>query len=101
MIILQCDRCKKDCELWALDITMQVIHNPTPIRGDEVGFAEITHDRTVKRFFLCSDCVRKLGLPNIYENGLTFRDTAREGRDDYEADSEDDQQDNDASVRLS
>lgn len=78
MIKLECDRCKKDADKNAYDITIQVIHNPTPSTCNDVGRVEITHDRTVKRFLLCSECMRKLGLPNPYADGITFRDGGSE-----------------------
>jgi hypothetical protein len=74
MIRIECDKCKKDCDKFAYDITMQVIHNPTPCTPTDVGRLEITHDRTTKRFLLCAECAKQLGLPNIYADGVKFRD---------------------------
>lgn len=74
MLKIICDRCKKDCGLFALDIIMQVIHDPTPNLPNYVGRINITDDDTIKKFQLCSECATELGLPNIYKKDLIFRD---------------------------
>lgn len=73
MIRLICDKCGKDCDLNALDIMIHNIHNPVPHSLEDVGRPQLTSSGEHKRFLLCSDCYRALGLPNVYEEGLVFR----------------------------
>ena len=73
MIRLFCDCCKKDCDLCAVDIQVNNIHNPVPHSVMDTGTPHISDSFERKRFMLCQDCYQKMGLPNLYEDGLVFR----------------------------
>lgn len=75
MVKIFCDRCRKDCKLNAYDITVNVLHNPTPHNMLDVGQPCITDDNTHIRFILCQDCYEEIGFPNMYSverKGLIF-----------------------------
>lgn len=74
MIRLICDRCKKDCGLHAVDIVAYNILNPVPHDMTDTGTPHITSSSEHKRFLLCSDCYSSLGLPNLFEEALEFRE---------------------------
>lgn len=69
MVKLECDRCGKDCGLNALVVTVNVIHNPSPVRFEDVGDVRLTDDHTHIRFMLCEKCYTWLGFPNPYRSG--------------------------------
>ena len=66
MIKVLCDKCGKDCGLNAMLLTIQVIHNPSPINPLDGCDLKITDDKTFMKMCLCSDCYGKLNFPNIY-----------------------------------
>lgn len=66
MIKIICDKCKNDCDLNAFVITVNVIHNPNPVRYSDSGDIKLTDDNTHKRFVVCSDCYHKMQMPNPY-----------------------------------
>ena len=72
MIRLFCDRCKGDCDLCALDIQVNNIHNPVPHSVTDTGTPHLSDSYERKRFLLCQKCYREMGLPNVYEDGLVF-----------------------------
>lgn len=78
MIKVLCDKCGKDCELNALVITTEVIHNPCPVHLQDCGDLQITGDHSKIRYILCQECYINLGLPNVYSairnKKLEFRD---------------------------
>ena len=67
MVKVLCDKCGKDCELNALAITTEVIHNPCPVHLQDCGDLQITVDRSRIRYILCQKCYIGLSLPNVYE----------------------------------
>ena len=66
MVKLICDKCGKDCDLCAYDITIASLHNPVPHHRSDIGLAQISCDNTRVRFVLCQECYAEHGLPNIY-----------------------------------
>lgn len=74
MIKLICDRCGKDCGLVARDILINDIENPVPTSCADKGQPMLSVSHKSKRLLLCQDCYRITGLPNLYEDGLIFRD---------------------------
>lgn len=84
MLKVFCDCCGKDAKLCAYDLRVNLLHNPVPT--DHFGsFDEpkVTSDPRRMRFTLCSECYRRLGLPNIYqateEKTVKFRDKPHAG----------------------
>lgn len=69
MIELKCDRCGKNCELNAYVLDVRVVHNPNPVRFDDIGEIRLTDDNTHIRYMLCQSCYDKQGLPNPYRTG--------------------------------
>ena len=85
MVKVLCDKCGEDCELNALAITTEVIHNPCPVHLQDCGDLQITGDHTRIRYILCQECYIGLGLPNVYSTirnkKLEFRDTTKRSGD--------------------
>ena len=69
-----CDKCGKDCGNIALDVLARAIENPTPTSCNDTGEPKITTSNETKRMLLCQSCYKGLGLPNVYVDGLEFRD---------------------------
>lgn len=72
MIKLICDKCGKDCDLIARDIQVCNIINPIPHDVTDIGLPTISNSNERKRFLLCQNCYKKMGLPNLYMDGLVF-----------------------------
>lgn len=83
MIRVFCDKCGADCDANAFVITVEVIHNPTPLYPTDFGDIKITDDKSYMRMCLCQNCYRGLGFPNIYEvtrtKKLKWRNAAKDG----------------------
>lgn len=86
MVKVLCDKCGKDCELNALAITTEVIHNPCPVHLQDCGDLQITGDHSKIRYILCQECYIGLGLPNVYSairnKKLEFRDIAKRSEEE-------------------
>lgn len=67
MIQVICDKCKENCDLNAYVLTVEVIHNPSPVAPNDIGSLKITDDNTFMKMCLCQNCYRELEFPNIYE----------------------------------
>ena len=67
MIKMFCDICGKDCDLTAYDLTIYVLHNPCPVKKQDVDKPQITSEDTHTRCVLCSECYEKTKLPNPYK----------------------------------
>ena len=66
MIQVICDRCNKNCCRSAYVVTVEVIHNPTPIYPTDKGNIKITDTHTTMKMCLCEDCYGEMGFPNVY-----------------------------------
>lgn len=67
MIKVICDKCGKDCGLNAMVLTIQVIHNPSPVFVLDRCDLKITDDNSFMKMCLCQECYEKLHFPNIYK----------------------------------
>lgn len=66
MIKVICDKCKRDCDLNAYVLSVEVIHNPVPHNPLSRAEIKLTDDNAFMRMVLCQDCYGKLPFPNIY-----------------------------------
>lgn len=74
MIKIICDKCGKDCDNIALDVLVRALENPTPVSCKDTGAPKLTINSESKRMLLCQSCYKALGLPNVFIDGLVFRD---------------------------
>lgn len=81
MVKVFCDKCGVDCELSAYVLTVEVIHNPSPVYPLDKGQLKITDDNSQMKMCLCQNCYRKLGFPNIYTVNRTGKLDWRETED--------------------
>lgn len=66
MVKVICDKCGNDCDLNAYALTIQVIHNPTPISTNSFGSVKLTDDNTHITLCLCQKCYGLLKLPSVH-----------------------------------
>lgn len=69
LIEVKCDRCGKNSGLTAYVLDVRVIHNPNPVRFNDIGEIRLTDDNTHIRYVLCQSCYDKQSLPNPYRTG--------------------------------
>ena len=68
MVKVFCDKCGADCDLISYVVSIEVIHNPSPVNPFSRGDIKLTCDNSFLRVCMCQKCYRGMNLPNIYKS---------------------------------